>query len=168
MNHHSHNADDPDNGSAPAALQTALAGLYRNRVAIPTEVDEAVLNAARGRLRTEPGTWRQAVRVLVGAGRRLRAWFQRPPLRWGAAAVLGVLALGLATLLLPPRTPKLAADFNRDGVVDILDALALARAVEAGTLRTAQFDLNGDGVVDRADADRVAALAVSLDSRRPL
>lgn len=66
------------------------------------------------------------------------------------------------------RTHEFAADFNRDGVVDILDALALARAVEAGTLLTAQFDLNGDGIIDRADADRVAALAVSLNGRKPL
>jgi hypothetical protein len=62
----------------------------------------------------------------------------------------------------------LVADFNRDGVVDVRDALALARAAEAGALLTAQFDLNGDGVIDRADADRVAALAVSLDGRGPL
>lgn len=168
MNHHSHNADGPDDASAPAALQAALAGLYRNRIAIPREVDEAVLSAARGRLRSEPGTWRQAVRVLAEAGRQVRAWLQRPLLRWGTATVFAVLAIALVTLLLPPRTPELAADFNRDGVVDILDALALARAVEAGTFLTAQFDLNGDGVINRADADRVAALAVALDGRGPL
>jgi hypothetical protein len=203
MHHHSHNADDPDSGSAPAALQAALVGLYRDRVAIPREVDEAVLKAARmhgalsgsvarglsleshgenprrvetaqgqvparEQLRTEPGTWRQALRALAEAGRQVRAWFQRPPLRWGTATVLAVLAIGLATLRLPHRTPALVADFNRDGVVDVRDALALARAAEAGALLTAQFDLNGDGVIDRADADRVAALAVSLDGRGPL
>lgn len=168
MNHHSHNADDPDDGSAPAALQAALVGLYRNRIAIPREVDEAVLNAARERPRTEPGIWRQTLRALAVAGRHLRLRLQHAPLRWGTATVLVALAIGLATVLLSPRTPKLAADFNRDGVVDILDALALARAVEAGTLLTAQFDLNGDGIIDRADADRVAALAVSLNGRKPL
>lgn len=203
MNHHRHSADDPDRGSAPAALETALAGLYRNRVAIPKEVDEAVLNAARrhgalsrsvapglsaesraenprrveaartpivapGQLRTAPGTWRQALRVLAEAGRQVRAWLQRPSFRWGTATVLVVLAIGLAMALLLSRTPELAADFNRDGVVDILDALGLARAVEAGASPTAQFDLNRDGIVNRADADRVAALAVSLDGRRPL
>lgn len=57
-------------------------------------------------------------------------------------------------------------DLNADGSVDILDALAIARALKAkatlGTPIDARFDVNGDGVIDRADTDAVAARAVKL------
>lgn len=65
------------------------------------------------------------------------------------------------------------ADVNHDGKVDILDAMKLAKTIQASTsLRLAadmqndrqtldvSWDLNGDGKVDQADVDALAALAV--------
>lgn len=60
------------------------------------------------------------------------------------------------------------ADLNGDGKVDILDALALARAIRAGTAipalddRLALVDLDSNGRLDQRDVDAIAMLAVSL------
>lgn len=60
------------------------------------------------------------------------------------------------------------ADLNGDGRVDILDALALARAIRAGTAipalddRLALVDLDSNGRLDQRDVDAIAMLAVSL------
>jgi predicted anti-sigma-YlaC factor YlaD len=52
-------------------------------------------------------------------------------------------------------------DVNRDGRVDVLDAFAIARAVEAGD-GSSSWDVNRDGAVDEGDVDAVALAAVSL------
>jgi len=49
-------------------------------------------------------------------------------------------------------------DMNGDGVVDIVDALVLEKAVA----RHAGRDVNGDGVADQKDVDRIAMSAVNL------
>jgi hypothetical protein len=54
------------------------------------------------------------------------------------------------------------ADINADGVLDILDALAFAQAIESQPSSSTLPDLNADGVVNRADADRIASLVVAL------
>lgn len=54
----------------------------------------------------------------------------------------------------------LVADVNADGVVDILDAHALAAAVEHGG---GAPDLNGDGAATRSDADWIADRVTRLD-----
>jgi len=47
--------------------------------------------------------------------------------------------------------------------VDILDALALARAAQSERQPASNLDLNGDGVVNRRDADLIARQAVKLE-----
>jgi hypothetical protein len=60
--------------------------------------------------------------------------------------------------------PAVAGDVDGSGTLDILDAFALARAVERdGGTPTRDHDFNGDGRVDRQDADWLAQRAVSLD-----
>jgi hypothetical protein len=56
-------------------------------------------------------------------------------------------------------------DVNRDGRVNILDAFQLAREIRSGTELPRALDVNGDGVVDQADAEAVAAEAVSLEKK---
>lgn len=59
----------------------------------------------------------------------------------------------------------LPGDVNGDHVVDILDALALARAIRdnaASPFLVTVADLNHDGLLDRADIDAIASSAVSL------
>lgn len=123
-------------------------------VEVPPEVDARILTAARARLA------------------RPRRRFAR--FGWGAAAAAAVLVI--SALLVSPanRAPFLAPsvklasrseDVNRDGNVDILDAFALARQIEAAKPIGVQSDMNADGIVDRKDVDILAQAAVSLDRR---
>lgn len=56
------------------------------------------------------------------------------------------------------KNESVADDFNGDGLVDIIDALMLARDIDGGQGR----DLNADGRIDRTDIDHLAARAVKL------
>ncbi|MCI0343204.1 MAG: dockerin type I domain-containing protein [Planctomycetales bacterium] len=125
----------PEPESLPRLVE-ALRGLERPP-SVPPAMDEAILAAARRRL-----------------GRRRARLVRLAP--WAAAAGILVAAGGA---LLSPGTAH-AADVNRDGVVDIRDALALARRIEAGG--AARPDLTGDGLVDRRDVEAVALVALAL------
>jgi len=57
-------------------------------------------------------------------------------------------------------------DVNRDGKVDIRDALLLARKLELREPVSPALDINGDGRVDRRDAEAIAVQAVRLDKPR--
>ena len=64
---------------------------------------------------------------------------------------------------------RLVGDLDRNQRIDILDAFALARALEGSGLTgpsLASADLSGDGRVDRADVLALARAAVSLDRGR--
>lgn len=104
--------------------------------------------------------------VLASARRRLAP--RRPLVRIGAGlAAAAALLLAVSLLVLTPGgrrgTPLAAAnprDINGDGVVDILDALALARFVERGEPGA---DLTGDGRTTSEDVEALALAVVSLD-----
>jgi len=111
---------------------------------------------------------RAALTASAAAGGRRRLARVAP---WAAAAA--VVLVGAAGVLwrggLGSSGPAAKApagigrvdDVNRDGRVDVLDAFALARAVDAGDRRS-EWDVNRDGAVDRGDVDAVALAAVSL------
>jgi hypothetical protein len=91
---------------------------------------------------------------------------------WGALAAAAGLALavlvwspGRRGASSGPGSVPIAAgamDINADGVVDILDALALSRMLREGAAAAAPWDITGDGVVDGRDVDALAAAAVLL------
>jgi hypothetical protein len=91
-------------------------------------------------------------------------------IRWGIGAASALAAaIVMAVMLHRPgggvvNGPAVMAkgDVNGDGVVNMVDALALARHVRAGDRAEKGWDVNGDGVVDARDADAVAVAAVSL------
>lgn len=147
---------DPPGPEDLPGLTSGLRALYRPEAKIPPEVDESVLRAARKSAR--PG-----VRVRVAG----------PVL--GAAAAAAVLAVVWGVWhAWPARTGGgLAADgglpddFNGDGIVDILDAFALARAVESGAGLTPEWDRTGDGAVTGEDADAIARVAVRIKGGSP-
>ncbi len=56
-------------------------------------------------------------------------------------------------------------DVNGDGRLDILDAFALARALEAGETSRGGWDFNADRIVDGKDADALAMRAVAIGAR---
>ena len=140
--------------SAPQRLVEDLNGLYGAPTGdVPAIVDHAIVARARRQLR------------------RRVAWPGRS-LRWagaGAAAAAAVVAIVLWQHA-PEPGPRAsqavanAEDVNRDGTVDIVDAMLLARQVQRGPV-DASRDANGDGHVNRADADAIAMTAVSLSKR---
>jgi hypothetical protein len=61
------------------------------------------------------------------------------------------------------KVSLIQADVDGNGTVNILDAFALARHVDAQRPSEAKWDLNADGLVDRRDVDTVALAAVRLN-----
>jgi hypothetical protein len=105
-----------------------------------------------------------------------RAARPRPPRRWSRlalpAALAGAAAAAALALLVArdraparPAAPAIAGDVNRDRQIDILDAFALARALERGQPLAADCDLNRDRRIDRDDVDAAARAAVALGER---
>lgn len=131
---------DPDDPRLPDSLIGELSRLYRVDVPVSPEVDRAIVNRARAHL---------------ARGRRMR-W-----VAWGAG-VAASIAVATSVLLYTtqPRRMYLANDLNRDGVVNILDAMALQRGLDDGS--NERHDTNGDGVTDRRDVDAIAMAAVQL------
>jgi hypothetical protein len=131
-------------------------------LAIPAGRDRLVLDLAQERAATIRRRAEQRPR------RALRKLVWAVPL--AAAAVLA-LVLVVPALTGRPGLAEQAApvaagpdDVNRDGRVDILDAFALARAVERGRSDDA-LDANRDCKVDDADVARVSTAAVALVAR---
>ena len=140
-----------------------LAGLFGKTPTVPAGVDDAVMAMARRRL----------------AGRRLGRIA-----RWASAAAAAAAVVMVTWVALGPswgvRARRAAApavdtcetpvdtsipghkDIDSNGRVNILDAFALARTIEATGERRREWDFNGDGAVNRQDADVIAMAAVSL------
>jgi hypothetical protein len=117
------------------------------RIFVPPTVDEAILKLARERF----------------GGQKPR----RPFRFWNWLAIAGAAALIAMIILIFPRAknPNLAReDINGDGAVDILDAFALAKSIEASQ-PNAKFDQNNDGKLDETDVRAVASAAVRLDRK---
>jgi hypothetical protein len=131
----------------PIELSAELKRIYRDDASVPVEIDRAILNRARVDLAR-----RGRLRWLVRGG--------------GIAAAIVILVISLSPLIRPAHRAvamqPLRGDVNGDGVVDIRDALLLARSIEANQAKPAD-DLNGDKIVDRRDVDAVAMLAVRID-----
>ncbi len=93
--------------------------------------------------------------------------------RWASAALAASLLVGafvtvqinLAGRSPAPANAGLAGDLNHDGIVDMLDALLLAKHVAQGDA-DASWDFNRDQRVDRSDADTIARVAVDLKGGR--
>jgi hypothetical protein len=112
----------------------------------------------------------RAALAAKGAAKGRRRFARSAPWAAAAAAVVLVAAAGAlwrvglgspAPAAEAPARIGRADDVNRDGRVDVLDAFALARAVDAGDRRS-EWDVNRDGAVDEGDVDAVAMAAVSL------
>jgi len=130
---------------APAGLDEEMAALALGHAARVRGVRGAAAGGRRRLARVAPWAAATAAVVLVGA-----------------AGVLWRGGLGSsAPAAKPPAGIGRADDVNRDGRVDVLDAFALARAVDAGD-RKPEWDVNRDGAVDEGDVDAVALAAVSL------
>jgi hypothetical protein len=136
---------DPDDLDLPPRLAEALRDAYAHRPTIPADRERLLLSSARTRFD------QQARR------RRLVRWTSG--FAAGLAAVLAVVVwLNRPT----PARPTLAGDLNADGKLDIVDALVLARHVQANDPADKAWDTNRDGRVDQNDVDTLATAAVRL------
>src|SRR5262245_56651337 len=119
----------------------------KRRIFVPPTLDGAILKQAREHLTGEP------------KGRPFGFWY------WLALGTATALIAAMIFLLPRVKTPAIAReDINRDGHVDILDALALAKSVE-GSVTNPTLDQNGDGKLDDADVRVVALAAVRIDRK---
>ena len=148
---------------APEALAEELSRLLRPGP-VPERVDRAVIDAARARLTLAPTRpWRpvlvRAATLAAAAGVALVLWLGRG--RFGDQPDRGPgPGSGYSDLA---RVERL--DVDGSGRVDILDALALARAIESEDVAAdLPWDMNGDGTVDQRDVDVVAQRAVRIDT----
>lgn len=148
-----HQQRNDESLKAPARLESAFKQLPQQKLFIPPTLDEAVLKAAR--------------RQLEGGEKRHATWIRYLPWWAGATGCL-LLAAALAVYwdVLPRRMEGgvviASEDVNGDGVVDILDAFALARQLQAGGT-PALPEFNGDRELNERDIALVAAHAVKLD-----
>jgi hypothetical protein len=130
-----------------------LTRLHEPPLAVPAELDDAILAQAKRSYRVRVRRWAMVQRIGLGL------------------AAAAVLAIGFRVFIsrdpLPPaafQRPQLAqlADVNHDGRVDILDAYSVARHIARHESLDAAWDVNGDGVVDQKDVDIIANLAVHV------
>ena len=153
MDQHRNSPDTPGPQDLPD-LARDLAALASQRIEVPSDIDDAVMAAARS-----------ALSERRRAGRNARRWAQ-----WTAAAAGLALVVWIGSLLstrpvgLRDGSRQLVSvpgDLDGSGRVDILDAFVLARQLESG-IAPAAGDFNGDGRIDRADVDAIAMAAVRL------
>jgi hypothetical protein len=124
----------------PDTLSDDLRRAYRAAIQVPEDLDHTVLAAARKTVLPKPRSAQPA------------------PLRWRLTKWVGVAAAVILALIIPTQLSQnsqpptlIAGDFNRDGLIDILDAFALARAQR-----------DGDSSITQADIDAAASAAVRL------
>jgi hypothetical protein len=137
------------------ALSSGLKSLFAARMAPSAAAHEAV----RAEIR------RHFARTSAPPRSRI-SWRTLP---WAIAAV--ILISVLSWMIWPGyqpnnQTPLLAyqpGDVDRNGRIDILDAMSLAGILEGGGPNQSEFDVNGDGTLDQRDVDFVAMQAVRLN-----
>jgi len=134
----------------PQGLKQDLARLFHVSVPVPSQVDESI---------------RAAARTHFAAKKRVRSVVRWLSTAAAAAAVLLVI-FWAGKLMVYERLQASPLDVNGDGRVDILDAFALARSLQAKSPARREWDVNGDGVVNRRDVDVIAMSAVRIDRGR--
>jgi len=153
--------DDAMTEFDPGQLKALRAGLKRMHApgpAVPGEIDEAILADARRSFVARRRRWALVQRI--GAG-------------LAAAAVLAIAIRVFHPASNPPMPPAQrpllaqAADINRDGAVNVLDAYLVARHIARHESLDPAWDVNGDGVIDQKDVDLIAHLAVQTTEGKP-
>jgi hypothetical protein len=131
-----------NNPEIPAGLKSELKGLFRPGFSVPAEVDRAVLDRAFQRILSRQRRWHRNIRLA------------------GSVAAAAAIII-FACIFLNHNT--VAADIDRNGRVDILDAYKLARHIESADSKNKSWDINGDGLINQADVDVVAMVAVHIN-----
>jgi len=151
--------DDDAGPRVSARFEADLKALFEPPVQVSPDAERAILDRAGEHF------------AGLGAGgerRRLIHWRHLWRLAAAAAVVIFAFSLELTKETQSPvgisvQTQFQAADIDRNGRVDILDAFNLAWHIESAPASEDSYDLNGDGLVNRGDVDFVASAAVRLD-----
>lgn len=158
---------------AHARLVEDLRALDDVDIDVPLAVDTVILDEARERI-SSPVVRMERSGASRGASSGAGRWVAA-----AAAAVVGVcLWIGWPA---SESVPVFAdpADVDGSGSVDILDAFAIARGIDAArqsggprggprgsSSNDARLDFNSDGVVDHEDVKALVALVVHVEPRR--
>lgn len=138
-------SDSPQQTDLPPRLVQALGEAYTHRPKIPAAVEDSILAQAH-----EKFARRRRLRLMA---------------RWGTGLAAGLAAMIVLVVWLhhPKPTQNFAkGDINRDGQVNMVDALVLAKHLAARDKSDQAWDINGDGRIDQKDVDAIAAASVSL------
>ncbi len=141
----------------PRRLTEDLARLHDVPFPVPPQADEAIATLA----------WQECEGIK--ARRRVRRWGKIAAIAAAVFLVIAARSLWDATKSRPHdiEAEPAAADVDRNGRVDILDAKTLARKIETGSRLDPRWDLNHDGIVDWADVDAIALEAVRSSRETP-
>jgi len=138
-------SDSPQQTDLPPQLAQALREAYTHRSSIPAGVEDSILAQAH-----EKFARRRRLRLIA---------------RWGTGLAAGLAAtIVLVVWLHHPKPVQNFAkgDINRDGQVNMIDALVLAKHLATHDKSDQTWDVNGDGRIDQKDVDAIAAASVSL------
>jgi len=164
------NPPDPPEVLLPKEVVAYLREREDPGIAVPGDIDAAILAGAKQHLDSKRGP------ISVRPGKRRWMW---AALSTGAVAaallLMAVLPEGrqpqnersFASQEMAPsasvaKTAAVSRDIDLNGTIDILDAFALARAVDGSSTDALQWDQNGDGRTDQDDVKLVALQAVML------
>lgn len=174
----------------PEPIVAALRSRYGLSPEIPAAVNDAVrhnalrhLKAVRsepaddasGQFRGSPLRWKWVVGSfgsLIAVVLLVAVW-PRNPMNSRSSDGSSDIALSAAATPGPATEAarsagNVAADLDRNGRIDILDAFALARSIQSGDTRSEMTDLNSiadlnqDGQLNQRDVDLIAMTAVTL------
>ena len=165
------NPESPED-QLPPKVVAELRDRSRVAISIPGQVDDQILADARRVLRGQKTrrarfAWNKWTMGTVAVGSLAAALLVAvlPQFAGRNDDALVAERQALESALVPAVTDEFRReDFDRDGHVNILDAFALARQVQAGskTTGTIDADFNADGIVDKQDVDFIAMTAVAL------
>ena len=163
--------DEPNqpNFEEPQKLREALRRLEKERLFVPGTVDDAVARAARehfGQKKDEEAGESGAGRVEdlvfhtkqkpVRIHSRVRRWHKWLPL---AASI----TIATVSLFFARAERVVAGDMNRDGALDVIDAMLLAERLQRGERLARNADVNRDGKVDARDSEEILVRVVDLE-----
>jgi hypothetical protein len=130
-----------------------LSKAFKAPGSVPPELDRKILDAATAHF----------------ARQRRRGTFWRWTARAACAAVIlfviGLYTANLVTGFRSAAMPVVSSTARAGNRVTILDALALAKNIQAGRAGS-DMDMNHDGVLDQKDVDMIAMAAVKLSPER--
>ncbi len=141
-------------------LGQGLRRLANERLFVAPSKDEEMLNTIHQHFNTPTITTEiSEATALFRPSRKAHRTPRRPTIwhKWLPLAASIAIA-GLILYFSIPRKPQ-QADLNRDGIVDIVDALVLAEKLRDGEGR----DINGDSSIDERDAAEIATRSVDLE-----